>query len=181
MTIQKFRNFDIAILSFLAILVDVIGVLFFKRAQIPMYFSISYAVVILAYVRWHKFGFIVNGAVMLTHLILFILVFDTAVGEIALHVFSLVGLSIFLGYKHIKNLKTWKFGDVILAYVLTYITVFILEFGLSNLFGYDRNIIDMFISQIFNIVFTLGILFIIFKQKTLFIDMTYYFEKREER
>ena len=181
MTIRKFRNFDIAVLSIMVIIIDIVGVLFFKRAQISMYFAISYAVVILAYVRWNKFGLIVNGLTMLCHLILLGILVEDPIGVVLLHTLSLSGLSVFLGFKTLRKLKVWQFWEVFIGYILTYLVVFFVEYGLLNLFGYNIKLIDMGINQSFNFIFVLGILFIIYKQKSLFIDMRYYFEKREER
>lgn len=181
MTIKKFRNFDIFILAIVVIIVDVVGVLFFKRAHITMYFAPSYAIVILAYVRWKGYGFYVHGAQIVTHIILYTLVTDDPLGVIGIHIFSLIGLSIYYMYIHHKKVKVWQLSQVWLMYLFAYIATFILEFSMMNLFGYQINLIDMVINHLFNFIFVGGILFLISKQKTLFIDMKHYFLNRAER
>lgn len=181
MTIQKFRNFDILILSIVVVVVDVLGVLFFKRAHISMYFAPSYAIVILAYVRWKTYGIYVHGAQIVTHSILYTVITDDPLGVIGIHIFSLIGLSIYYLYIHYKKVKVWQLSQVLLMYLFAYIVTIILEFSLMNLFGYQVNFIDMGINHLFNFIFVGGILFLISKQKTLFIDMKHYFLNRAER
>lgn len=111
MTINKFRNFDILILSIVVIVVDILGVLLFKRAEISMYFAASYAIVILAYVRWKVYGLFVHGVQIITHITLYAMITNEPLGVIGIHAISLLGLLVYLAYIQIKKIKKWRLSQ----------------------------------------------------------------------
>lgn len=64
MTVQKFRKLDLIVLTMVAVISDLL-IAVFGILNISLFLSIAFPILILVYVRWHRYGAITHGAVVL--------------------------------------------------------------------------------------------------------------------
>lgn len=180
MTITKFRWIDIAIFSFVAAMTD-IAVTLFGLLNVKFYLAISTIVIVLVYVRWHKYGLLTNGFIILVHFMLFGLTTSDWIAS-GLHALSFIGFISILGwlkidYYHIK--QRFDYLRISSLFLLGYFTVFMVEWGLYSLLE-PTNFVDLFLNHIITIVIGLGLCLIMIYQENLVIDMTYYLRHKNE-
>jgi hypothetical protein len=181
LTIEKFRNIDIALLSFIAVIVDVIGILLFKKSFIVMYFSLSYVIVILTYVRWGRFGLIPNILVSINHLILYFTLSSDNATSIVLHGIAILSLYMFYVLKKYFIKETMTLRKLLTGYVLTYLMTLVVEYALFFIFNQAVDLWSMLLNHIFNFILVFGVLIVVYKQKNLCVDMHQYLVNKNER
>lgn len=181
MTIQKFRNMDLIFLTVVGIISDLL-LGFFGLIGIQLFLSIAYPLIIICYIRWHKYGVFPNIAIMILHSLLYGFINDAGWTIAMLHSIAILGFSIviamiYLTKQHEQKVSTKTY---LLIYFVGFLTVFFVEWGLFNLFNYKLNLISHAFNHVINFLFGLLIIFITSRQKDILINMNYYFKHKDK-
>jgi hypothetical protein len=166
---------DLIFLTVVAIISDLL-LASFGLIGIRLFLSIAYPMVVISYIRWHKYGLFTNFIVIIAHLLIYGIIGKVEWPIAALHALSIIGFSSVLIIIALTNQQKQKVSSYIylMMYTLGFLTVFLLEWGLYNLFGFKLNLISHGFNHILNFLFGLFIIFITSKQKDLLINMRYY-------
>jgi hypothetical protein len=138
------------------------------------YISFSIPLLTLIYVRWHKYGLISNGILIIVHILTI-----TFIGGVSLTNFLSAlanGLSIglisltLLWIKLIKkdNLK-YNVGNVSILYFALYLLVGFVEFGLNSIFTGYNDLLAFGLFHLLNLFLGYGIMLLELKTKSLFV------------
>ncbi len=181
MTIQKFRKLDLLVLTILAVISDLL-IAIFGILNISLFLSIAFPILILVFVRWHPFGFITQGIIMLSHLLIFGLFSDNGWLVALLHSASILGFTLSYTVINKYGKKTSiGFQHIFTAFMLGYIGFILLSWGLYHLINPIR-LDAILISHSINMLLGLGLLLLINRQKVLLVNMvSYLLEKNEEK
>lgn len=178
MTLQKYRLIDLAILTGLSVLADTVsGLVGF--AGLNLYVAASVPLLLLAYVRWGKWGLIANAVVVLDHFLVYL---DQGILPAAANALSISALSIALVFPLNRFSRPRPpFGRAALAYLAAYAAMFALEWGLGWAFGTGISLWGEFLHHVFNLLFGFGLLAVIARQKDLLIPMGSYLREETEK
>ncbi len=171
---------DIAIFSVMAAITD-IAVALFGLLDVRFYLAISAAIIVLVYIRWRKYGFLINGFIMIVHVILFgIINGDWVVA--GLHGISLIGMSVvflLLQFKAFEVKGKFTFWQMASLFLVGYLVTFLMEWGLYNLLE-STNFTNVLLNHIITFVVGLGLCAIIVHQENIAIDMDYYLRHKDK-
>jgi hypothetical protein len=172
---------DLIFLTAVAIISDLLLALF-GLIGIRLFLSIAYPLVVICYIRWNTYGLISNLVVMLAHLLIYGLIGNVEWPIASLHALSIIGFSAVLLIIRLSNQRHQKVSSSIylMMYAFGFITVFMLEWSLYNLFGFKLNFVSHGFNHILNFLFGLFIIFITSKQKDLLINMKYYLINKDK-
>lgn len=181
MTIQKFRKLDLIVLTMVAVISDLL-IAVFGILNISLFLSIAFPILILVYVRWHVYGAITHGVIILSHLIIFGLFSDNGWLIALLHALSIVGFGLsFLIIKTYGKKTYTPFQYIFLAFVVGYLSFILLSWGLYQMVA-TINLLVVMISHSINLLLGIGLLLLINRQKVLLVNMvSYLIEKNEEK
>lgn len=181
MTIQKFRKLDLIVLTMVAVISDLL-IAVFGILNISLFLSIAFPIIILVYVRWHRYGVITHAAVILSHFVIFGLFSDNGWLIALLHALAILGfvLSFLIIHKYGKKTYT-SFQYIFFAYVLGYLGFMLLSWGLYQMVA-PINLLVIVVSHSINLLLGIGLLLLIQRQKVLLVNMvSYLLEKNEEK
>jgi hypothetical protein len=162
---------DLAIWTVLAVVLDVV-IGRFGFFGLLSYLAPSFAILILLIRRWGKWGLISVGVLALVHLF----VYDAPFAIRAANALSLGALVLAVWICQTKPFQSNRvgYGFVVVLYLATYVTMFVLEAALSAFFGSAASILVSAVNHLANFIVGLGLLSIIDLQKTLFVNMERY-------
>lgn len=181
MTIQKFRNMDLIFLAVIAIVSDVLLSLF-GLLGIGLFLSIAYPIIFISYVRWNHYGLINNVVLMVLHIIIYGVIERTDWSITFIHAMAILGFSsviILIKWMNQEHRRLQRTSYLVM-YLIGFLTVFFLEWGLFNIFGYELNLVSHSLNHVINLLFGLFIILIASLQKDLLINMKYYFIHKEK-
>ncbi|MCF7932891.1 MAG: hypothetical protein K9K93_06960 [Acholeplasmataceae bacterium] len=181
MTINKFRTFDLLILSVVAIVIDAV-IASFGLFGIRLFVALSFAVMMLGYVRWKKYALFMNALIAIAHMIIHLLL-KQDLSIVLAHGMAVMAFSSALIILPIKSRTNTHTDDhlIILKALLCYGVYLVAEWLLMLLFGQSVGILGHLLNHSLNILLTLGLLLIMNHQEDLMTDMTSYLRKKAER
>lgn len=180
MTIQKFRTFDLIILTVIAVILDIVVGLF-GFFSIQLFMAISFPIIMLCYIRWHVYGIIPNVIISIAHLLIHN---DPEISFmiVLIHAFSVLAWSLTLlmiKYKPFKK-KKLTYGNASLMFLIIYIVMITIEWILLSLFNQPITYLNQLLNHTLNLIVGLGLTVIIAYQKDLMVDMKIYLMEKEK-
>jgi hypothetical protein len=181
LTIKKFMIYDIALLSFIAILVDVIGYFASRSELVFLYISLSLPVILILYIRWGYKAIITNLLIIVLHFILY-----SSVISLSLFIYLLSLIITSLSILLFKIFDRSQIKDEMLKLLIYYVFAYVLMFLTQGLAQYiimqDVEWITLIIRHSVNFILGFVILWIASRQDDLMVDMkSYLLRSIEER
>lgn len=170
MTIKKFRMIDLAILTIIAIVVDVVGYFASSGDLFAFYVMLSTPIVLIAYVRWKAPAIIMNFVLAVVHMLVY-KIYDP--GLLLGYSLGIMAISAaMLWFILIKPSNIRKNWIITILYFLTgYLAMFGVHVLTNVLLGEHVNWGSMFIRHGFNIALGIVVMIIAAVQKDLMVDM----------
>lgn len=183
MTLKKYRLIDIAILTAIGFIADLVSH-WVKTTfvQDTLYIAPSIIFVIFIYIRWGKLGLISNAILLLGQIALY---GQEILGNLPL----LAGFTI--GYMSLSSVLIWTgkrkraiissgFKMITLYLIIPYGLMILLEAGASNLLGFKENLVTFWGRHVMNLPICLIIMVIAVFQKNLLVDMPLYLKEQQK-
>lgn len=180
LTINKFRTFDLLILSVVAIIIDAV-IASFGLFGIRLFVALSYAVILLGYVRWKEYGLIANILVAIAHMVIHLYLKQDIMIVLA-HGISVMAFSAAILIMRFKNTLETKTDDhlVVIKAITCYLIYWLAEFILMSLFGQSVHLLGHAMNHSLNLLITTGLLIIMNHQEDLLTDMPSYLRRKDE-
>jgi hypothetical protein len=181
LTIKKFMTYDILLLSFVAILVDVIGYFASRSDLVFLYMSLSLPVILISYIRWNYKALVINLLIIVLHFILYSQVVDLS---FFIYLLSLLvtSFSMILFYVFKRNTIKDEVLKLLIYYLSAYLLMFLTQGLAQYLLNQDVQWITLIIRHSVNFIIGFVVLWIASRQEDLMIDMKSYLLKSiEER
>lgn len=176
MTITKFRNIDILIFTLISVIIDFV-LARYGLFGLRMYISLALPISLIVIIRWRKWGLISLLAIAISHIFGY---WDNHILVIIAHTISLsvIALAVLLAPKLYWRNKS--FANLVLIYLIIYLPMIIIEWALLLLFGREVLITNILLNHSVNFFLGLFILFLVYLQKDLVVDMKKYFINKEK-
>jgi hypothetical protein len=176
LTITKFRNIDILIFTVISVIIDFV-LARYGLFGLRMYISLVLPISLIVIVRWRKWGLISLLAIAISHIFGY---WDNHILVIMAHIISLsvIALAVFLVPKLYWRNKS--FANLALIYLILYLPMIFIEWALLLLFGREVSITNILLNHSVNFFLGLFILFLVYLQKDLVVDMKKYFINKEK-
>lgn len=183
MTIKKYKIIDIAILTSLAIVIDLISYWLLGAAdgegRFNFFITPSIALLIIIYIRWGWAGVFPNLLIALIHLVVY-------QKELLVHYNRWIPYLVAFMTLFINILWKKVFGSVIIKSRLVMITLYFLvtftllivaEWMIALSLGSDIELFTYFVRNVFNMLIAFAIILIATFQKGLVVDVESYLIK----
>ncbi len=186
MTLKRYKTLDIIILTVIALLADVIALVFTKMLLKTNYDNIyiapSIVFILIIYIRWGKVGFISNAVLLIGQYTLYTTqIFESTTLAIA---FSLGYLSLFLVTLWKKDKKESVISSgvktVLIYYFIPYGLMILLEAGASYILGFQGKFMVFVIRHTTNFLLGMIVIIIAKMQKNFLVDMELYLLKQQK-
>ena len=179
MTIKKFMTMDLMVLSIMAIVVDTIGYFASRSELVFFYISLSIPIMLIAYIRWGYKALVINGVVVVLHLILY---GTSDLIATMLYALSLMSIGVALvWFKFVpKNAIKHEVLLITLYFLSAYTLLFFIQALAQYSIGLEVQWVTLFIRHMVNVVLGWVILMIASRQEDFMVDMKKYLLKQIE-
>jgi membrane-associated HD superfamily phosphohydrolase len=177
LSLSRYRNIDLLIFTVIAVVLDiVIGLQGFFR--ILLYVAISIPLILLCYVRWGRYGLLLNMVIVIVHLFVYAESFWINFG----HSLALLSLSIallFLKWKPMQRRKipVWA---IAVYFIGCYLFMSLVEWTIWHFSPVPMSMVNYLANYGFNMALGLGLSLIISLQKDLYVPMNLYLRELAE-
>ncbi|MBE0701116.1 MAG: hypothetical protein IH571_05470 [Acholeplasmataceae bacterium] len=181
MTIKKFRNMDLILLTTIAVILDVILGLF-GLFGLWLFMALSIPIILLCYIRWRSYGLIPNIVVVAAHFIIYYLMLKNDIVVVLAHLLAMQTLSfalVMLKWNKLKE-RYKQFYPIALYFMVCYGIMFMSEWLLMIAFGKSILLLSHLLNHSLNILLGLGLMAIIYRQNDLFVDMETYLKEKDK-
>lgn len=179
MTIKKFMTMDLMVLSIIAIIVDIIGYFASRSELVFFYISLSIPIMLIAYIRWGSKALVINGVVVILHLILY----GTS-DILATMLYSLSLISVGLALLWFKFVPRNQIKHEVLLITLYFLSAYTLLFLIQALaqysIGFEVQWVTLLFRHMVNVILGWVILMIASRQEDFMVDMNHYLLKQIE-
>ncbi|MDY3195619.1 MAG: hypothetical protein RBQ95_02055 [Paracholeplasma sp.] len=176
MSINKFMAIDLIILASIAVFSEIAGEIFgFMGMNRTILITLSYPMILAAYVRWGKQGLWLNLAIIVTDLIMFRSMSTSLMMVRALSNLGLVVGFIYLNYlsKRSIDIKTDIYTSL-LYYIIGFLGLISLQ-GLSQvMFQVQFSIVALLLYHLANFILGLIVIIVMRIQPNFLVDMRKY-------